>query len=45
MRERLIEESAVAELVAQQTLHARRGIRSVGDETRRRELDRRRGAG
>lgn len=45
VRERLLQEGAVAELVAQQALHARRGLLAVGHEARRRELDGQGGAG
>lgn len=39
VRERLLQEGAVAELVSpQQALHARRRLRAVGDEPRRRKL-------
>jgi hypothetical protein len=44
VRERLVEESAVTELVGQQAFHTCRGFRAVGDEARSRDMDGRGGA-
>jgi hypothetical protein len=44
VRERLVEESAVTELVGQQAFHTCRGFRAVGDEARPRDMDGRGGA-